>query len=111
MPAGFLRTAWTPDPHGPFSWHLPGRSFHRLFYLKAAGRTLGSEVIAMEATQGDRIIVHGRTVGAADRHGVILEVRGQGGTPPYRVRFDDGHETTMYPGGDFAVERGTANQA
>ncbi|GGG85026.1 DUF1918 domain-containing protein [Pseudarthrobacter sp. NPDC092184] len=65
----------------------------------------------MEATQGDRIIVHGRTVGAADRHGVILEVRGQGGTPPYRVRFDDGHETIMYPGGDFAVERGTANQA
>ena len=52
----------------------------------------------MEATQGDRIIVHGRTVGATDRHGVILEVRGQGGTPPYLVRFDDGHETIMYPG-------------
>jgi hypothetical protein len=66
----------------------------------------GLEVIAMEAAQGDRIIVHGRTVGSTDRHGVIVEVRGQGGTPPYLVRFDDGHETIMYPGGDFAVDRG-----
>jgi Domain of unknown function (DUF1918) len=64
------------------------------------------EVIAMEAAQGDRIVVHGRTVGSSDRHGVILEVRGQGGSPPYVVRFDDGHETVMYPGGDFAVEHG-----
>ncbi|BCW19335.1 hypothetical protein NtRootA9_20430 [Arthrobacter sp. NtRootA9] len=68
----------------------------------------GWEVSAMEAAQGDRIIVHGRTVGATDRHGVILEVRGEGGAPPYVVRFDDGHETVMYPGGDFAVDRGSA---
>jgi hypothetical protein len=59
----------------------------------------------MEAMQGDRIIVRGRTVGSSDRHGVIVEVRGQEGHPPYLVRFDDGHETVMYPGGDFAVER------
>jgi hypothetical protein len=25
------------------------------------------------------------------------------------VRFDDGHETMLYPGGDFAVERKTAS--
>jgi hypothetical protein len=68
------------------------------------------EVIAMEATQGDRIIVRGRTVGSSDRHGVIVEVRGDEGHPPYLVRFDDGHETVMYPGGDFAVERGHAGQ-
>lgn len=64
----------------------------------------------MEAEQGDRIIVHGRNVGSTDRHGVILEVRGQGGAPPYLVRFDDGHETIMYPGGDFAVDRGLGKQ-
>jgi hypothetical protein len=69
-------------------------------------RNLALEVIAMEATQGDRIVVRGRTVESSDRHGVIVEVRGQGGAPPYLVRFDDGHETIMYPGGDFAVERG-----
>ena len=40
----------------------------------------------MEAEQGDRIIV------------------------PYLVRFDDGHETIMYPGGDFAVDRGLGKQ-
>jgi hypothetical protein len=64
------------------------------------------EVIAMEAAQGDRIVVHGRNVGSSDRHGVILEVRGEGGHPPYVVRFDDGHEAVMYPGGDFAVDHG-----
>jgi Domain of unknown function (DUF1918) len=62
------------------------------------------EVIAMQASQGDRIVIHGRTVESSDRHGEILEVRGPNGTPPYFVRFDDGHETIMYPGGDFTVE-------
>jgi hypothetical protein len=65
----------------------------------------GWEVIAMQASQGDRIIIHGRTVESSDRHGEILEVRGPDGAPPYFVRFDDGHETIMYPGGDFTVER------
>jgi len=59
----------------------------------------------MKATQGDRIIVHGRTVGASDRHGEILEVRGADGAPPYFVRFDDGHESVLFPGGDFQVEQ------
>lgn len=61
----------------------------------------------MEAAQGDRIIIRGRTVESSDRHGEILEVRGPNGTPPYHVRFDDGHETILYPGGDFTVERRT----
>lgn len=59
----------------------------------------------MKATQGDRIIIHGKTVESSDRHGEILEVRGAEGAPPYRVRFDDGHETVLYPGGDFALAR------
>ena len=54
----------------------------------------------MQATQGDRIIIRGRTVESSDRHGEILEVKGQNGAPPYHVRFDDGHETILYPGGD-----------
>jgi Domain of unknown function (DUF1918) len=87
-----------------FRWPFP-----LALFVMAGSRSLGLEVIAMEAAQGDRIVVHGRTVGSTDRHGVILEVRGQGGTPPYLVRFDDGHETIMYPGGDFAVERGNAH--
>ncbi|MBO1268120.1 DUF1918 domain-containing protein [Arthrobacter cavernae] len=58
----------------------------------------------MKASQGDRIIVRGRTVESSDRHGEIIEVRGVDGAPPYRVRFDDGHESIIFPGGDFVVE-------
>ncbi len=58
----------------------------------------------MSAKQGDRITIHGRTVGATDRHGEIVEVRGKDGAPPYTVRFDDGHETLIFPGGDFTVD-------
>ena len=31
--------------------------------------------------------------------------KGADGAPPYHVRFDDGHETILFPGGDFVVER------
>ncbi|UVJ40067.1 DUF1918 domain-containing protein [Arthrobacter sp. CJ23] len=58
----------------------------------------------MKAAQGDRIIVRGRTVETSDRHGEIIEVKGEDGSPPYRVRFDDGHESIVFPGGDFVVE-------
>jgi hypothetical protein len=44
-------------------------------------------------------------VESKDRHGEIIEVRGAHGEPPYLVRFDDGHETMVFPGGDFSVEK------
>jgi hypothetical protein len=59
----------------------------------------------MNAVQGDRIVIRGRTVESADRHGEIIEVRGADGAPPYLVRFDDGHESVVFPGGDFSVEK------
>lgn len=58
----------------------------------------------MKATIGDQLHVHSRTVEQADRTGVILEVRGEDGDPPYFVRFDDGHERLVYPGADCEVE-------
>jgi hypothetical protein len=58
----------------------------------------------MKASPGNRIIVRGRTVESSDRHGEIVEVRGDDGAPPYFVRFDDGHESVVFPGGDFVVE-------
>lgn len=60
----------------------------------------------MRATIGDRLHVHGRTVGAKDRVGEIIEVRGTDGTPPYLVRFPDGHTNLVYPGPDCVVESG-----
>lgn len=58
----------------------------------------------MHATTGDLILVHGRTVGSADHHAEIIEVRGDDGAPPYLVRFEDGHESLMYPGADCEVQ-------
>jgi hypothetical protein len=58
----------------------------------------------MQATKGDRLHVHSNTVGAHDRVGEIVEVRGENGTPPYRVRFEDGHESLVYPGPDCVIE-------
>jgi hypothetical protein len=60
-------------------------------------------VIAMHATVGDRIVVEGHTVGSARREGEILEVRGEDGSPPYVIRWDDGHEGLCFPGADAYV--------
>ncbi|GHE95740.1 hypothetical protein GCM10017786_30260 [Amycolatopsis deserti] len=57
----------------------------------------------MHAAVGDRILVHGRTVGAAEQRGEIVEVRGENGGPPYLVRFADGHEGLIFPGSDCEV--------
>lgn len=57
----------------------------------------------MRAETGDKLLVHGRTVGQHDRVAEIVEVLGNAGEPPYRVRYDDGHETVMSPGPDSVV--------
>ncbi|WP_153348750.1 DUF1918 domain-containing protein [Nocardia aurantia] len=57
----------------------------------------------MQARVGDRLLVHGRAVGMPDHAGRIVEVRGTDGAPPYIVRFDDGHESLVFPGPDSVV--------
>ncbi|WP_406001884.1 DUF1918 domain-containing protein [Streptomyces sp. NBC_00829] len=57
----------------------------------------------MHANVGDKLLMHGRTVGQHDRVAEVVEVLGQKGDPPYRVRFDDGHEALMSPGPDTVV--------
>ncbi|WP_428981440.1 DUF1918 domain-containing protein [Nocardia brasiliensis] len=56
------------------------------------------------ANVGDRLLVHGHVVGQADRQGKIIEVRGPNGSPPYLVRYSDGHESLVFPGPDAIVE-------
>ncbi|MEV0299312.1 DUF1918 domain-containing protein [Nocardia sp. NPDC050710] len=63
----------------------------------------------MMANVGDRLHVHGHVVGQSDRQGEIIEVRGTDGSPPYMVRFDDGHESLVYPGPDAIVEPASAD--
>jgi hypothetical protein len=58
----------------------------------------------MRASVGDRLTTHGRVVGQHDKTGEIVEVLGTRGEPPYRVRFEDGHESVMSPGPDTTVE-------
>ncbi len=57
----------------------------------------------MEVKEGDRIVIRGRTVESPDRQGEVIGVRGADGSPPYVVRFDDGHESVIQPGADFEL--------
>ncbi|MCC8247119.1 DUF1918 domain-containing protein [Saccharothrix luteola] len=57
----------------------------------------------MRAGVGDELVVHGKVVGQHDRTAEILEVLGKDGEPPYRVRFEDGHETVILPSPDAVV--------
>jgi hypothetical protein len=45
----------------------------------------------------DRVVVESERVGQPAREGEILEVLGTAEVIHYRVRWDDGHETTLYP--------------
>ncbi len=60
----------------------------------------------MRASIGDTVVLHTRYAGTGEREraAVILAVRGEDGAPPYVVRWDDGHETTITPGSDALVE-------
>ena len=52
----------------------------------------------MRARAGDRIILAGEQVDQPTRAGEVLEARGADGGPPYVVRWEDGHTSTMFPG-------------
>jgi hypothetical protein len=58
-----------------------------------------------QARPGDRISVAARRVGQTTRTGEVVEVLGEAGEQRCRVRWDDGHETLLYPGTDAIVER------
>ena len=60
----------------------------------------------MHASKGDKLVQHGRTVGQRDKVAEITEVMGAEGSPPYRVRFEDGHEAVCLPGPDSEIRHG-----
>ncbi|MET8568313.1 DUF1918 domain-containing protein [Streptomyces sp. NPDC004783] len=57
----------------------------------------------MHAMKGDQLVQHGRVVGEHDKVAEIIEVMGKEGSPPYRVRFEDGHEAVCSPGPDSEI--------
>lgn len=52
---------------------------------------------------GDYLEIVGHRVGDAPRSGEILEVLGSEERPHYRVRWEDGHVSVLYPGKDVVV--------
>jgi len=58
----------------------------------------------MQAKVGDGITVMGRRQGDEERHGEIIEVHGEGGSPPYLVRWRDGSESVFFPSSDAVVQ-------
>lgn len=59
----------------------------------------------MKAKVGDRLVIEGHRVGEVKRTALILEVRGDNGEPPYKVRWsDDDHEALVFPGSDAHIE-------
>ena len=58
----------------------------------------------MQAKVGDELTVKGRHQGDEDRHGLIIEVHGTDGAPPYLVRWRDEHESVFFPAAGTVVE-------
>jgi hypothetical protein len=65
----------------------------------------------MQAQIGDELAVHSRHVGEHDRLGVIREVRGPDGAPPYVVQWSDGKEAVFFPSADCTVAHRTSDDA
>lgn len=57
----------------------------------------------MDAHVGDRIVVESNKVGGSRRSGQVLEVIEGSGGQHYRVGWQDGHESIVYPSSDASV--------
>jgi uncharacterized protein DUF1918 len=58
----------------------------------------------MKAKVGDWLVVKGTTTELADQRGLITEVHGTDGAPPFVVRWlATGHVATVFPGSDAIV--------
>lgn len=59
----------------------------------------------LRASPGDRLVIRGHQLGRPDRDAEILEVLGEDGRPPFRVRWSEtGRVALLFPGPDAAVE-------
>ena len=58
----------------------------------------------MKADVGDWLVIKGTTTELADQRGLITEVHGADGAPPYVVRWlASGHVATVFPGSDALI--------
>lgn len=64
----------------------------------------------MDARMGDHILVESRKVGGGRKSGEVVEVIEGSGGKHYRIRWEDGHETIMYPSTDAFVVNGAVSK-
>jgi Domain of unknown function (DUF1918) len=55
------------------------------------------------AEAGDIVVITGHRVGEHEQTGEILEVLGESPREHFRVRWEDGRESTFYPGSDATI--------
>ena len=60
--------------------------------------------LGLHAKPGDRLVIRGHHQGEPQHDGEILKVLGDDGTPPYLVRWEDGHEAEVFPSSDAFVQ-------
>jgi Ala-tRNA(Pro) deacylase len=60
-----------------------------------------------DVKQGDVVMVSGRRVGESPRMGEILDVLGPADHPHYVVRWEDDHQSIIYPGETTSIKRRT----
>jgi len=58
----------------------------------------------LRAEPGDRLVVRGHRQGEPERDAEVLKVLGENGAPPYLVRWEDGHESEVFPGSDVFIQ-------
>jgi hypothetical protein len=58
----------------------------------------------MIAKKGDWLVVESAAIERRSRRGLVLNVQGPDGGPPYLVRWEDnGHECLVFPGPDAHI--------
>ena len=60
---------------------------------------------------GDHVEIVGHRVGDAPRSGEILEVLGPESRPHFRVSWEDGHVSLLFPGADVAIASGAPRRS
>jgi hypothetical protein len=64
---------------------------------------IGTTAPIHSGREGDTVVVSAHRVGATERVGEILEVLGEPDHVHYRVRWDAGNETVLYPSSDATI--------
>jgi hypothetical protein len=69
---------------------------------QAGRRKRRREEAVMKAEIGDEVTVKGRYPGS-ERHGEVIDVLGDDGSPPYLISWIDGYESLFYPSDNTIV--------